>query len=83
MLSQVGRLRWATSIYDYKAITTDKRAKENLGRFLLALEELLEGRTLDVSKEVIDTLRSLIEDAAFNGKINSRLATKRAMRYAI
>lgn len=59
---------WATSLNDYKAITTNKQARENLERFLLALKELLEDKTLDLSKEVIGRLRSLIEKAADNGK---------------
>jgi len=58
---------WVTSIEEYKHITTHAEAKRNLEKFLLSLKEILEGKTLDLSKEVIDTLRTLIEKAASNG----------------
>ncbi|MCD6301412.1 MAG: N-6 DNA methylase, partial [Staphylothermus sp.] len=58
---------WVSSITDYKQIKTNRTARENVKRFLLNLKEILEGKTLDLSKEVIDTLRELIEEGASRG----------------
>jgi len=58
---------WVSSINDYKQITTVREARENLKKFLLSLKEILGGKTLDLSKEVIYTIRSLIEEAASRG----------------
>ena len=58
---------WVSSIDDYKHIRTHKEARENLKRFLLNLKEILEGKTLDLSKEVIDTIKKLIEEGASRG----------------
>jgi len=58
---------WVNSINEYKCIETDKEAGENLRAFLLGLKEILEGKTLDLSREVIDTLRMLIEEGASRG----------------
>ena len=58
---------WATSIMDYKQISIDRRAKKNLEKFLLKFREQLEGRTIDLSKEVIQMIRSKIEEGAVSG----------------
>jgi len=58
---------WVSSIRDYKHIRTHREARENLKRFLLNLKEILEGKTLDLSKEVIDTIKNLIEQGASAG----------------
>jgi len=58
---------WVSSIDEYKQIMTVREARENLGIFLLYLKEILEDKTLDLSKEAIDTIRSLIEEAASRG----------------
>ncbi len=58
---------WVTSIKDYKQIKTHAEARRNLERFLLSLKDILEGKTLDLSKEVIDTLKTLIERGSSNG----------------
>ena len=58
---------WVTSLEDYKHIRTHTEARRNLEKFLLSLKEILEGKTLDLSKEVIDTLKTLIEKGASNG----------------
>ncbi len=58
---------WVSSIRDYKHIRTHREARENLKRFLLNLKEILEGKTLDLSKEVIDTIKKLIEEGASRG----------------
>ncbi|RLG75942.1 MAG: hypothetical protein DRO12_04935 [Thermoprotei archaeon] len=58
---------WVSSIADYKHIKTHREARENLKRFLLSLKEVLEGKTLDLSREVIDTIRKLIEEGASRG----------------
>jgi|GEM_PF-1190878 len=58
---------WVSSIADYKHIKTHREARENLKRFLLSLKEVLEGKTLDLSREVIDTIRRLIEEGASRG----------------
>ena len=58
---------WVSSIRDYKYIRTYREARENLKRFLLNLKEILEGKTLDLSKEVIDTIKNLIEEGASRG----------------
>jgi type I restriction-modification system DNA methylase subunit len=58
---------WVSSIDEYKQITTVREARENLWIFLLYLKEILEDKTLDLSKEAIDTIRSLIEEAASRG----------------
>ena len=57
----------ARSIYDYKKISTDKEAKENLKKFLMAFKELLDGKTIDLSTEVIHNIRTYIEKAAKDG----------------
>lgn len=58
---------WVTSIEDYKHIRTHNEARRNLEKFLLTLKDILEGKTLDLSQEVIETLRTLIEKGASNG----------------
>lgn len=58
---------WVTSIREYKQITTHREARENLKKFLLNFKEILEGKVLDLSKEVIDTIRRLIEEGASKG----------------
>lgn len=58
---------WVSSINDYKQIRTHKEARQNLKKFLLYLKEILQGKTLDLSDEVINTIRELIENAASAG----------------
>jgi len=60
---------WVSSIRDYKHIKTHREARENLKKFLLNLKEILEGKTLDLSKEVIDTIKKLIEEGSSRGII--------------
>ena len=57
---------WVKSIDDYKAITSNE-ARENLRRFLLNFRELLEGKLIDLSGEVIYKIRHLIEEGASSG----------------
>jgi len=68
---------WIASIEEYKHITAHAEAKRNLEKFLLSLKEILEGKTLDLSKEVVDTLRTLIEKAASNGVAQFEYAYKK------
>ncbi len=56
---------WVNSINEYKHINS-KKARENIEKFLLHFKEILEGRTLDLSGEVIETIRRLIERAAID-----------------
>ena len=63
---------WVSSIYDYKQISASREAKRNLEKFLLAFKDLLEGRTLDLSKEVIETIRNMIEEGAARAHMQLR-----------
>jgi len=58
---------WAKSIDDYKQISTNNRAQENLQDFLLKFKEILEGKTLDLSSDVIEAIRRYIEEGANRG----------------
>jgi len=58
---------WAKSIDDYKQISINNRAKENLQDFLLKFKEILEGKTLDLSSDVIGAIRRYIEEGANRG----------------
>ena len=58
---------WVTSIRDYKHIKNNTKAKRNLEIFLLSLKDIIEGKTLDLSGEVIDTIKTLIEMGASRG----------------
>lgn len=58
---------WVKSIDEYKQISVNRQARENLEDFLLTLREILEGKTLDLSSDVIDTVRRRIEEGANRG----------------
>lgn len=58
---------WVKSIEEYKQISTSRQAQKNLEEFILKFKEILEGKTLDLSKDVIDTVRRHIEEGASKG----------------
>lgn len=58
---------WVNSIEDFKQISQNKRARENLENFFLNFKEVLENKTIDLSKEVISTIRTHIEQGASSG----------------
>lgn len=58
---------WAKSFLDYKEISTNNSAKKNLEEFLIKFKELLEGKSIDISKEVIKTIAKYIEEGASGG----------------
>ncbi|RSN75111.1 MAG: hypothetical protein DSO07_07370 [Thermoproteota archaeon] len=58
----------AKSIAEYKRISTDNSARDYLTQFLVRFREMLEGRTLDLSRDVIEKLRRLIESSASKGR---------------
>jgi len=58
---------WAKSILDYKEISTNSSARRNLENFLIKFRELLEGKSIDISKEVIETIASYIEKGSSEG----------------
>ncbi len=58
---------WVRSINDYKQISVNREARRNLEMFLLRFREILEGKTLDLSTEVIYTIRRYIEEGASRG----------------
>ena len=58
---------WAKDIQDYKMVSNDVEARKNLSLFLLKFREILDGKILDISSEVICTIRQYIEDGASNG----------------
>ena len=58
---------WVKSISEYKTISTHREARNNLTSFLLKFKELLEGKSLDLSFEVIDVVKRHIEDGASHG----------------
>lgn len=58
---------WVKSIDEYKQISTSRQARTNLEEFLLRFKEILEGKTLDLSRDVIDTVRRYIEEGASRG----------------
>lgn len=58
---------WVKSISEYKTISTHKEARNNLTSFLLMFKELLEGKSLDLSTEVIDVVKRHIEEGASHG----------------
>lgn len=57
---------WVSSLREYRQISTNNEARRNVERFLLSLRGILEGRTLDLSNEVVETIRGLIEEGANN-----------------
>lgn len=58
---------WVKSINEYKQISTTRQARKNLDEFMLKFKEILEGKTLDLSKDVIETVRRYIEEGASKG----------------
>ena len=58
---------WIRSINDFKQISTNNNARKNLEEFLLKFKEMLEGKSLDLSTEVIDIVRRYIEEGASHG----------------
>lgn len=58
---------WVKSINEYKQISTSRQAQKNLEEFLLRFKEILEGKTLDLSRDVIDTVKKYIEEGAVKG----------------
>ncbi|WP_029369034.1 HsdM family class I SAM-dependent methyltransferase [Saccharolobus islandicus] len=59
----------AKSIADYKMISTTREGRENLERFLIRLKEIIEGKTFDLTEEVIERIHGYIEDAANAGAV--------------
>jgi type I restriction-modification system DNA methylase subunit len=57
----------AQSIAEYKRISTDQQAKDNLRDFLRRFKDTLEGKMLDLSRYVIMRLRELIENGSSSG----------------
>jgi methylase of polypeptide subunit release factors len=58
---------WVKSINGFKQISTNNEAQKNLSEFLLRLKELLEGKSLDLSAEVIEIVKRHIEEGASQG----------------
>lgn len=58
---------WVKSINEYKQISVNRSARENVETFLLKFKEILEGRALDLSRDTIHTIRSYIEEGASKG----------------
>jgi type I restriction-modification system DNA methylase subunit len=58
---------WAKSIDDFKQISANNEAQGNLSHFLLRFKELLEGKSIDLSAEVIEIVKRHIEDGASHG----------------
>jgi len=58
---------WVKSINEFKQISTNNEAKKNLSEFLLRFKEILEGKSLDLSAEVIETVKRYIEEGASHG----------------
>lgn len=58
---------WVKSITDFKQISTNNKARKNLSDFLLKFKEILEGKTLDLSAEVIEVVKRYIEEGASYG----------------
>jgi len=55
---------WVTSINDFKQISTVRDARKNLESFFLIFKEALEGKIIDLSKDVIESIRLYIEQGA-------------------
>lgn len=58
---------WVKSIDGYKQISTNRQAQRNVEDFLLKFKEILEGKALDLSRDVIDTVKRYIEEGASRG----------------
>ena len=58
---------WVKSIAEFKQISTNSQARKNLSDFLLKFKEILEGKTLDLSTEVIEVVKRYIEEGASHG----------------
>ncbi|MCD6325620.1 N-6 DNA methylase [Candidatus Bathyarchaeota archaeon] len=58
---------WAESIEDYKQISINREARRNLEAFLLKFKEIIEGKSVDLSADVISTIRECIELGAKAG----------------
>lgn len=55
---------WVKSINDFKQISVNNEAQRNLSEFLLKFKEILEGKSLDLSAEVIQIIKRHIEEGA-------------------
>lgn len=58
---------WIKSINDFKQISANNEARRNLSEFLLRFKEILEGKSLDLSAEVIEVVKRYIEEGASHG----------------
>ena len=58
---------WVNTIEDFKQISESKKARENLVNFFLNFKEILENKTIDLSVEVIKTIRTYITEGASFG----------------
>jgi hypothetical protein len=52
---------WVKSIGDFKQISENRTARNNLSAFLLKFKESVEGKSLDLSTEVIEVVKRYIE----------------------
>ncbi len=73
---------WVNSIEDYKQISVNRQAVQNLEQFLLQFKEILEGKTLDLSREVIETIKRYVMDGASKGlgRLENAYKTNLAIR---
>ena len=58
---------WVRDISEFKQISTNNQARKNLSDFLLKFKEILEGKSLDLSAEVIEVVKRYIEEGASHG----------------
>lgn len=58
---------WVKSIEEFKQISVNNDAQANLAHFLLRFKEHLEGKSIDLSPEVIGIVKQHIEDGASKG----------------
>ena len=58
---------WVRNISEFKQISTNSESRKNLSDFLLKFKEILEGKTLDLSTDVIEVVKRYIEQGASHG----------------
>lgn len=60
-------ITWAKSIEDYKEISSNRIARDNLAKFLLKFKNILEGKLIDLTEEAISKIGEIIEIGASSG----------------
>ena len=75
---------WVKSITEFKQISTNNQAQKNVSELLLRFKETLEGKSLDLSAEVIEIVKRHISgDRNYTEEIHLALTTELIQRHLI